>query len=129
MSPNPQLPAEALLPALLAQYDLPEPVACAFLRRGFNDHYAVTAGTERFILRLYFNGKYYVSGAGDFHFELELLRFLKEEGVPVSYPLPRRDGELLARFPSDREGRYGALFTFADGEGRAPIDQERARRL
>ena len=73
------------------EYDLPELVKCEYVRRGFNDHYLVNSGDERYFLRAYLNGKHYISGRDDFRFELELLRFLSSSGVPVQHSHPLSD--------------------------------------
>jgi hypothetical protein len=54
-------------------YDLPEPISCKFIRRSFNDHYIVVAGSKQFILRVYLNNKSYISCINDIHFELDFL--------------------------------------------------------
>ncbi len=121
---NAQIPASDLLPVLLADYALPPEVRIEFLRRGFNDHYLVNAGADRFILRVYFNGKYYIEGEGDFRFELELLEFLHANGVSVSHAVRRRDGELLGQVSTAGDARTYALFTFAEGEEGARLDPD-----
>ena len=44
---NAQIEPSALVELLASDYDLAAPLACEFLRRGFNDHYLVTASDER----------------------------------------------------------------------------------
>ena len=97
-------------------YDLPQPVECQFARRGFNDHYSVKSGGERYFLRIYLNGKYYISGRNDFRFELELLRFLSSSGVPVVRPIANKSGQLLSTIKVPEGERHMGLFEFAEGE-------------
>jgi Ser/Thr protein kinase RdoA (MazF antagonist) len=105
-----------LLPVLTAEYDLSTPVTCTLLRRGFNDHYEVRAGQDRYILRLYFQGKYYIQSDSDFRFELDLLDFLHANGIPISHALRRKNGDLLGTLETPGGARHFALFTFAEGE-------------
>src|SRR4051794_12354203 len=126
---NVKIDAQALVPMLLADYALPPSVQVEFIRRGFNDHYLVRAGADRFVLRVYFNGKYYVDGHGDFRFELELLEFLHANGVPVSHAIRRRDGDLLGSVSTSGGWRPFTLFTFAEGEEGARLTSEQAHLL
>jgi Ser/Thr protein kinase RdoA (MazF antagonist) len=123
------LEPETMLPALTTGYDLRPPVACELIRRGFNDHYRVRAGESRYVLRVYLNGKYYIESTSDFRFELDLLRFLAGEGVPVSSPVPRKDGDPLGEIETPAGRRSLALFTFAEGEARKDLDPSQARKL
>nr|WP_238342163.1 phosphotransferase [Actinopolymorpha rutila] len=97
-------------------YGLAGPVACTWIRRGFNDHYLVETPVGKWVLRLYFNHKYWISGPGDFQYELELLRFVRSRGVSVAAPVERRDGKLLGTVDTEAGVRYWALFEFAEGE-------------
>jgi Ser/Thr protein kinase RdoA (MazF antagonist) len=118
------------LPGILANhYELRAPVECEFIRRGFNDHYRVRTGDRQFVLRLYFNGKYYIESISDFRFELELLAFLHENGISVSYPIKRKDGDLIGVLETPRSSRCFALFTFAEGEKRQEIGPVPGRKL
>lgn len=54
--------APYLAELVAAEYDLGAPVACRLLRRGFNDHYIVTAGDSRYMLRVCLHDKYWISG-------------------------------------------------------------------
>lgn len=121
--------ADRVLVELTSQYDLAEPASCELLRRGFNDHYLVSAGGERFVFRLYLNGKYYVQHTDELRFELELLSFLHAKAVPVSHPVPARDGEPLITLRLPDDTRHGALFTLAPGVPLENISEEQAALL
>lgn len=102
-------------------YKLCAPITATLLRRGFNDTFRIDAGDgARYAFRVYFNGKYYIGAPDDFRFELELLDFVAERGVPVARPLRRRDHALLDVLPTESGDRCAALFTWADG---APADE------
>lgn len=107
---------EALVPFLARRYGLSPAVRCSFIRRGGNDHYLVEDGDRGYVLRLYLNGKYYAGTADELRFELNLLDFLKAEGLPVAAPIPDVGGQALTQFDSGVETRPAALFEFAAGQ-------------
>jgi Ser/Thr protein kinase RdoA (MazF antagonist) len=111
-----------------AAYDVSVPVTATLLRRGFNDTFRIDASDgARYAFRVYFNGKYYIGGPDDFRFELELLDFVAERGVPVARPRPRRDDGLLDILPMESGDRCAALFTWADGAPAKERTPEQAR--
>ena len=114
---NTQVEPEALIPFLTERYGLSAAVRCSFIRRGGNDHYLVEDGDRRYVLRLYLNGKYYIGTTDELRFELDLLDFLKAEGLPVAAPIPDIRGQTLAQLESGGETRPAALFEFAAGKG------------
>ncbi|MCP2014403.1 Ser/Thr protein kinase RdoA (MazF antagonist) [Deinococcus sp. HSC-46F16] len=120
LSPGATPPAVplALLEEVITTYDLPGPVSLAWLRRGFNDHYEVTAGAARFILRVYLPDKPYIRSPSDFQAEVDALNVFATEGLPVSAPVPDRHGALLKVLDTDGQRRPLALFTYAHGEER-----------
>jgi Ser/Thr protein kinase RdoA (MazF antagonist) len=63
-------------------------------------------------------------GPGDFLYELELLRFVRERGVSVAAPVARRDGGLLGAVQTEAGTRYCALFEFAEGAIRGDLTPE-----
>jgi Ser/Thr protein kinase RdoA (MazF antagonist) len=121
-TPNTLIEADMLVPWITSSYDFGDgTVACELIRRGFNDNYLVRGGQERFVLRVYFNHKYYIASPNDFRFELDLLTYLSECGVPVAYPIQRRDGHTVGTINTPRGTRYAALFCFAEG---VPADKD-----
>ncbi|WP_194165405.1 phosphotransferase enzyme family protein [Deinococcus terrestris] len=124
LSPEAVPPAVPLgqLEEVLTAYDLPGPVGLTWLRRGFNDHYEVTAGASRYILRVYLPDKPYIRSLSDFQAEVEALNVLALEGLPVSAPVPDRRGNLLTRLEVEGGSRPLALFTYAPGEERRGRD-------
>ena len=107
------------------------PRSCSLIRRGCNDHYLVEGERERYVFRVYVDGKYYIGSTGDFEFELELLEFLDDRGVPVARPVRRGDGTLLGRTSAATGARATALFEYAPGApaGRDELTIERCGRL
>ncbi|PYE50426.1 phosphotransferase enzyme family protein [Deinococcus yavapaiensis] len=133
----PLVPNEVITDALRA-YDLPGPLEVQFLRRGFNDHYEVTRAPDgqdtrnrQYIMRIYLVDKPYIRGIPDIEDELKALVVLAKQGVPVSAPIARRDGDFMQTLDSDGHSRPMALFSYALGEelkGEA-IGEEVARNL
>ena len=117
----------ALAAMLEADYNLTPQVQCTLWNRGFNDHYLVSAGASRYMLRVYSPSKYWIEGAGDIRFELEFLVFLHTHGIPVAEPLPRRDGDLLGTVQAPEGTRYVALFSYADGEPIHDLNEAQSR--
>lgn len=122
------LVAEELAHLVAAEYALPDP-RVLLLRRGFNDNYRVTAGGERYILRIYMHDKYYVSGPEDLRFELDLLDHLEAEGVGVATALPSRSGEKLGSLRAPEGLRHYALFRYAPGAAVPNPEEHHARAL
>ena len=112
--------ADALAEMIATEYALEGSVRCQLfskmLRTQDNDHYLVTTGTgERYVVRVYQLGTRLDRQESDYLYELDWLRFLHEAGLPVSYPIPRADGELLSRLNAPEGMRYYALFSLAPG--------------
>ena len=80
---------DELFDAAALLYDLGTPIKSRFVSNGLNDTYAVETDTGKFILRIY---KHQWRTEYDIQYELDLLTYLKGCGLPVSYPIPRRDG-------------------------------------
>ena len=113
--------------AVAKDFGLPTSTSCTLVGRAFNDTYLVRTDQDRFICRLYLNGKYYVRDSTDFLFELELLEFVRARGVRVAAPLRRQDGELLGQLPG--HDRVYALFEYAQGGEAQRLNANLARSL
>ncbi len=120
--------ADSLAELITTNYDLSGPVACKMfsklLRTQDNDHYRISTGDEAYVLRVYQNGDALGRQESDYLFELDWLTYLQKAGLPVSYPLPRKDGSLLGKFDAPEGTRYYALFTMAHGEGMSIGNEE-----
>lgn len=112
---NVLVPPERVAQGVQSSYPLRRPLNCTFIERGFNDHYLIRADASRYVCRLYLNGKYYIRGADDFRFELELLDSLCGCGVSVAAPLRCTDGNLMGSIATSAGERALALFAFAEG--------------
>ncbi len=120
--------ADALADIVAREYDLGYSVSCKMfsklLRTQDNDHYRVNVDGKRFVIRVYQQGDSLGRQESDFLFELDWLMFLTERGLPVSYPLPRRDGRLLGSLEAPEGKRYYAVFTFAPGQSLSLTDAD-----
>jgi Ser/Thr protein kinase RdoA (MazF antagonist) len=71
---------------LATRYELPGPVECSLLHRGFNDTFEVQAADgQRYVLRLSCRRD---RGEADVASETEFLSYLDKAGVPVAAPMP-----------------------------------------
>jgi Ser/Thr protein kinase RdoA (MazF antagonist) len=98
-----------------AAYDLGAPAHSKLVSHNDNDHYLLTAGERRHVLRVYRHQKHWLRGESDYLFELDWLDFLHQRGLPVSHPIRRRDGGFLGSLAAPEGLRYWALFSLAEG--------------
>jgi len=119
------------LEVLNKHYSLGDVDYCMFIRRGFNDAYVVDTGQEKYIFRLYLNGKYYIESDDAYRFELNLVNHLYQAGVPVASVIPTANGELLGTGQTRYGQRIFALFHYADGIplGRDSVTTEQSYRM
>ena len=120
--------AGALAEVVADHYDIGDSVNCKMfsklLRTQDNDHYRVTVGDQKYVLRIYEQGDALERQESDYLFELDWLLFLKEQGLSISSPIPRKDGRLLGHLNAPEGKRYYALFTFANGKGMSLQDPD-----
>jgi Ser/Thr protein kinase RdoA (MazF antagonist) len=105
--------ADAVADFVSTHYDLPGPIECKLLNRGFNDTFEVrTRGGERFIFRI---STRRARGDADVASETAFLAYLDGAGIPVAAAIPMRDGSLFtsAVFPEGQ--RPAVLFRHAEG--------------
>ena len=108
--------AQTVAAFVAVQYDMPGPLECSLVMRGFNDTFAVRApGHGRFLLRLSGGRR---RGPADVAGETDFLAHLDAAGVPVAAALPTRGGALFTAAPLPEGPRPAVLFRHA--EGRAP---------
>ncbi|MEB3291555.1 MAG: phosphotransferase [Synechococcales bacterium] len=103
----------ALVEQVLTQYDLPVVTQCQFWKRGMSDVYWVETVQGSFILRV---SHAHWRNHSETLFELELLDFLHQRGMPVAHPLRTTTGELAIELLAPEGKRYAALFTYAPGQ-------------
>ena len=120
---------KALAELIADEYDFGGPVSCKLfsklLRTQDNDHYLVTTESgDKFVARVYQVGKRLEREESDYLYELDWLYYLEKEGLPVSYPLARRDGGFLSKLLAPEGIRYLALFSLALGNPMDVRDEE-----
>jgi Ser/Thr protein kinase RdoA (MazF antagonist) len=99
-----------------ACYDLPGPLECILLQRGFNDSFAIrTPDQTRYVLRLSGRRR---RGDADVDAETSFLAYLDAAGVPVASAVPTRAGALFCNAAMPEGSRPAVLFRYA--EGRVP---------
>jgi Ser/Thr protein kinase RdoA (MazF antagonist) len=98
---------------LQARYQFSAAATCKLLKAGINHSYLVTDGKRKFVFRVYsFNWR----SQTEILEELRLLNLLRENGVPVSYPITDADGNYVQQLTAPEGDRCGVLFSFAEGE-------------
>jgi Ser/Thr protein kinase RdoA (MazF antagonist) len=102
---------EVLTDLLESSYDLGK-VRLVFLKRGFNDTYRVDSDQTSYILRVYRFGR---RQHADIRSELHILNQLHEAGIPISVPVPDRNGETIQTLPAPEGLRQLVLFSFTEG--------------
>ena len=105
--------AESVGSFLALRYELPGPVECTLLHRGFNDSFEVRAADgQRYVLRFSCQR---IRGEADVASETEFLTYLDQVGVPVSVPVPARDGALFTHALLPEGQRPVVLFRHVEG--------------
>ena len=111
---------EIITELISTHYTIGQPTHCELIPEGFNHNYLIEttnniAGNHKYVLRMYLNGKYYIRDADDFRFELDLLNFLLDQGVPVVRPIANQAGEWLTTHHFLDHVRHMVLFHLAPG--------------
>lgn len=106
---------------LREKYNIQNLLKTTYYLRGMNDTYLVTTTVEKFIFRVYRGDRR--REYSEIASELALLRFLSEQGISVSLPIPDIEEELIQTLEAPEGNRFGVLFTFAKGSERG-IDSE-----
>jgi len=112
---NAALTADEAIEVIKKHYNTGDIDYCMHIRRGFNDTYLLDTGHRKFIFRIYLNGKYYVESDDAYRFELNLIKHLYKQGVPVANVVPTSDGELLGVAELANGQSAFALFDYAEG--------------
>ena len=121
------LDCSALRRQLLPLFRIGPVVRCDFWNRGLSDIYLVETLSAKYILRI---SHAHWRTQSDISFELELLDYLRQRGVPVAVPLRTRGSALSVEIAAPEGLRYASLFTYAPG--RIPVgdlNEEQAHQL
>src|ERR1700694_1989543 len=105
--------ADAVAAFVAAHYELPAPLQCALLQRGFNDSFAIrTPDQARYVLRMSGRRR---RGDADVDAGTGFLAYLASAGVPVSTAVPNRAGALFCEAAMPEGPRPVVLFRHAEG--------------
>lgn len=115
------LSVKALITDVLPNYDIEPTTECRFLNLGLNDTFLVNTQGAKYILRAYRTGWRSLS---EILYELEALLHLKREGISVSAPIARKDGNHVSTVMAPEGLRYLVLFTHAPGKALAYETEE-----
>ncbi|MBD1845918.1 phosphotransferase [Cyanobacteria bacterium FACHB-63] len=106
------LDPRAIVARILSCYDIGTVRNCQFWCRGLSDVYLIETNRAAYVLRI---SHWDWRSQADIDFELSLLNFLHQRGLPVAYPLETEAGKLSITIPAPEGDRYAALFTYAPG--------------
>ncbi|MDW7690858.1 phosphotransferase [Flammeovirgaceae bacterium SG7u.111] len=104
---------EYLAEFVIEHYGFDNQTTCRMLKTGVNHTYLITTSNRKFVLRVYFlhwrTEKEIIS-------ELDLLGYLKENNISVSYPIRDKNTALIQRIKAVEGERFAVLFSYAEGE-------------
>lgn len=93
---------------------------CTLLGRNFHDNYILKTNKGQFFVRVYKPG---VRKLTEILFELDLINHLKNKGISVSFPIPRKDNSFITQVNTALGIRQIVVFSFASGEYPEPSDE------
>lgn len=103
------------------KYSLSPDTSCRLIKAGINDSYLVTGNPEKFIFRIYsLNWR----TKTEIEEEINLLKKLKENAIPVSSPLPDKESNYIQALKAPEGDRLAVLFTLAPGEKQPVLPAE-----
>jgi Ser/Thr protein kinase RdoA (MazF antagonist) len=105
--------AQALTDHLLSQYPIGPIHHCQLWNRGLSDVYLVETEHQQYILRI---SPAQSRDYEDVLFEMEVLQFLQQQGIPVAAPLASHEGQIVLCIAAPEGDRYAALTTYAPGK-------------
>src|SRR2546425_11522491 len=123
--PSPLSP-QVLLSEVISHYDIPSSAECTLVVSGYHDTFLISAGEDRFVLKLYRLG---TKTRPDVLAEIDALLHLGRKGVRVALPVMRRDGTYTWSLPVPGGERHALLFTYAKGKSVSALDYASCRLL
>jgi Ser/Thr protein kinase RdoA (MazF antagonist) len=98
---------------LQEKYGLSTDASCSLLKTGINDSYLITDNTSKYVFRIYsLNWRTEI----EILEEIRLLNLLKQNNIPVSFPMADIKGIYIQQLNAPEGNRFGVLFSFAKGE-------------
>src|SRR5690606_8718137 len=86
-------------------YNLDDIKDMSYLLRGMNDTYLITTSDKKLIFRIYRADRR--REYSEVAFEIELLNYLDEQGIPVSLPIADHRGQFIQVLNAPEGDRYG----------------------
>ncbi|AOZ94445.1 phosphotransferase enzyme family protein [Paenibacillus crassostreae] len=105
--------SDALISVVEDEYEIGTVSDCHLLGSGLNDTYTVKSSIGTYILRIY---KTHWRTLDDITFEVELLKHLQNNNIPVSYPITNINGNYWFGINAPEGERYAVLYSFAEGK-------------
>ncbi|CAN5447035.1 phosphotransferase enzyme family protein [soil metagenome] len=117
------LSTSALLNLVVENHSLSKDASILFLKRGFNDTYLIQDKDKKYILRIY---KHNWRSIESIETEIKLLKYLKENGIYVSYPIADTEQQFIQSLEAPEGLRYAVLFSYAEGNQIRKLNNEQA---
>lgn len=97
---------------IFPKYKIDKNAICLFIQHGLNDTYKIITKTHTYYLRIYRRGWRTIN---DIKSEIQLVDFLKEQGISVSNSISSELGEKILSINAPEGIRYVVLFESAKG--------------
>ena len=95
------------------KYGFRQSSSCKLLKAGINHSYLIIDGDNKYVFRVYsLNWR----TKEEIEEELRLLNLLRQDGVPVSYPIADEHDEYIQQLNAPEGDRFGVMFSFAEGD-------------
>jgi Ser/Thr protein kinase RdoA (MazF antagonist) len=111
---------------LQEKYGFNANTTCKLFRTGINHTYMVLADNTKYVFRIY---AYHWRTETEIREELRLLNLLKENNLPVSYPIRDKQKKYIQTLAAPEGIRYGVLFSYAEGKKIRNLTEETCYRL
>ena len=98
---------------IIEKYNLKDSFECKLYRTGVNHTYFISNESEKYVVRVY---SYNWRSKNEIIEELELLKVLKDNNLPISYPISDKNEELIQEINAPEGIRFVVVFSFAEGE-------------
>ena len=102
-------------------YNLGLLTECKLFRTGINHLYTVTDRENKYVFRIYTLGW---RSRLEIAEEVRLLTYLKDNNIPISFPIADHDQNFIQEFDAPEGKRFGVLFSFAKGEKKSRFTAE-----
>jgi Ser/Thr protein kinase RdoA (MazF antagonist) len=106
---------------LQKKYNLSLATECKLFRTGINHLYIITDGQNKFVFRIYTLGWRSKLEIAE---EVRLLNHLKDNQIPISFPIADQGENFIQEFEAPEGNRFGVMFSFAEGEKRSRLTTE-----